>query len=193
MSGTRLVDEILKKSSTTPERPIREKYYTTLHNRDVTSEEFYLVARFIVALIDVIVPKNKIPLLLDIGTHDLRLPVWRKTGGGWVLANYEIFTKEAYGLPVPMMRAISRKLSLGENQILNALHSLSMIGVDIITNPMEGPRRYRQNLNGILVNPVDGQPLSTTQVQNIEGFKLDKKRIQQWVHKELQKRGNNRT
>lgn len=188
MSQDRIVDMILAMPSTAPRKPIKEKHYTTLHKRGATNEEFYIVARFIFALMHIKVPKYKIPLLLDIGTKDLRLPVWRKTGSGWQLAEYKVFSKEAYGLPVPMMRAISRKLSIGENHILEALHSLSMISVDMFISAVEGPRHYRQVFGGRLVNPIDCQPLNYQPVQNITGFILDKKRVQEWIQKELKKR-----
>jgi hypothetical protein len=86
------------------------------------------------------------------------------------------------------MRAISRKLSLGENLILGALHSLSMISVEIYTSATEGPRRYRQKFGGSLVNPTDCQPLSYEPMQNVNGFILDKKRVVEWIQKDLKKR-----
>lgn len=189
MSDKSLTDEILSMPVTAPRCQIKEKHYTTLHKREVTKEEFYIVARFIFALTHVIVPLYKMPLLLDIGITDLRLPVWRKTGDGWKLADYQVFSKEAFGLPVPMMRAISRKLSIGENLILDALHSLSMISVDMLTSATEGPRRYRQTFGGKFVNPSDCQPLSVKPIQNVEGFVLDKQRVQERIKKDLQKRG----
>jgi hypothetical protein len=195
MSDERLVDFIRSLPESTPvQNNIKQRRFTTMHNRGVTPGEFYIAARFTVALIGVIVPEYKFPLLLDLGTKDIRLPVWYKDGSnGWQLADYKTFSKEAFGLPVAMMRAISRKMSIGENQILSALHSLSMISVDVLTNAKEGPRHYRQTFSGRLVNPVDGQAFNLKPVQNVEGFILDKKRVNEWIQKELQKRGQCRS
>lgn len=194
MSDERLVDFILSLPEPAPvQQNIKQKRFTTLHNRGVSNGELYIAARFTVALTKVIVPEYKIPLLLDLGTQNIRLPVWHKDGSGWHLADYETFSREAFGLPVAMMRAISRKLNIGENDILSALHTLSMVTVDVLTNAKEGPRQYRQTFGGRLVNPVDGQPLSLKPVQNVEGFMLDKKRVNEWIQKELQKRGQCRS
>lgn len=188
MTETRIADEILKKPTPTQRPAIKEKHYRTLHKRDVTLEEYFVVARFAFALTRVTVPgAYRIPQVLDLGNRDLHLPEWYKTGEGWKVDNYKARNKEALGIPVAMMRAISRKLGISESMILKALHSLSMISVDLYTIA-EGPRRYRQLFSGKLINPVDGNPLNFAPFKDVEGFVLDKKRVNEWIKKDLKKR-----
>jgi hypothetical protein len=185
--GHTLVEGILKQPPVHQGTILKEKRYTTLHNRGATDSEFYIVARFIHGLTHVIAPEYKIPLVLDLGRRELRLPVWSKDGEGWHRAGYEFFREEALGIMVPMMRAIERYTGIAESSTLNSLHSFSMVAVApcLIAGT---PRQYRQPMSGRLINPADGRPLNYKQVENVQGFILVKKRVVEWVEKERKKR-----
>jgi hypothetical protein len=195
--GYEFVDDLLR--LTTPEKPevVKRKNIghrrTTLHRRDVEHMDFYVVARFIHALIKVRVEVKvdektslRIPQVLEVGVVEMCLPVWHKTGEGWQFSEYKTFAREGLGLTVAMMRAIVNYLGIRESAIVNALQSLSMISSSI--GPDGEKRQYRQMCIGNLINPSDGQRLSFPEME-LEGFILDRKRVQEWIDKDLQKRG----
>lgn len=208
MTEERLVDVIpgLPKP-TEPEKKkpknIFRQQAPTLHRRDVSYREFYVVARFIQALMTVKVAvtiasttdspvKTRLPLVADLGLQGLNLPVWRKVGTEWQLTGYKYFEKEAIAVAVPMMRCIVRYLGIKESAIISFLYNLSMIPV-VVPTGKEGQRYLRQPFRGKLINPRDGQPLNVSPetivgLDTMSAFILDKQRVNEWIRKELQKR-----
>lgn len=207
MTEKRLVDEILglpKPAEPEKRKPknIYRQQAPTLHRRDVPHIDFFVVARFVHALITVKAAvmvragqddpvETRLPLVTDMGKQVLHLPVWRKVGSEWQQAGYQYFEREGMAVAVPMMHGVVRYLGIRESAIINALFSLSMISVEMVTG-IEGKRFFRQQFRGRLINPRDGQPLSvpldSIDVGTMSAFILDKQRVNEWIKKELQKR-----
>lgn len=187
--GYGFVDELLRMPPVHQGTVVKERHRTTLHNRSVTKEELYIVARFIHGLTRVVVPKYQIPRVLELGVVVLRLPIWSKEGDGWHHAGYEFFKREALGVTVEMMRAIERYTGITESSMLAALHSLSMIAV---LQPLvdETPRQYRHRVSGNLINPSDGTSMLWDPVDDAMCFVLDKKRVFEWIKKEKEKKAH---
>ena len=187
---------------TKKERKIFRQQSPTLHRRDVTHVDFFVMARFIHALITVKAAvevgtgqnspvTTRMPLVTDMGKQILNLPVWRKTGAIWQQEGYKPFEKDAIAIAVPMMHAIVRYLGIRESAIVNALFNFSMISVDMLTGN-EGKRSFRQRFRGKLINPRDGQPLNIqcetiVGIETMSAFILEKKRVNEWIQKNLQK------
>lgn len=208
MTEERLVDVILGlPKPAEPEQARRRNIFRrqapTLHRRDVSHLDFYVVARFIHALMTVKAAvavvngtgspvRTRLPLVADLGRQELNLPVWRKVGNDWQAAGYQLFEKEALALAVPMMHCIVRYLGVKESAIIGALYNLSMIAVAISAHS-DGQRYFRQRFRGRLINPRDGQPVNVQPetivgVETMSAFILDKSRVNEWIRKELQKR-----
>jgi hypothetical protein len=100
---------------------------TTIHRRDIRSEEFTLLARFCWALQHLDGWNCKIPYVL--GRVEMRLPVWQASGLGWRLNKYKNFTRDALGIEVSDFRRICRYLQVGESEMIKTLYRLSMLSV----------------------------------------------------------------
>lgn len=114
---------------------------STIHRRDITSDELRIVADFTRA-IQILSVSNK-RLVWDLGEVKMILPVWNLAYAGWRLANYKQFGKKAIGILVPDFRRICRYIRVSESQMINTLYRMSMISL-VPGQTISGKLKFKQ-------------------------------------------------
>jgi hypothetical protein len=118
----------------------------TTHRKDITTEDFKLLAQFSAALHNVRTPWCD-TVVCQLGVVLMLLPVWHRTGDGWVLAAYKEYEREAIGIAKPDMRIVCNYLNISQPTLLNMLYRLSMLGVVPGTSVFDKPR-FRMPFTG---------------------------------------------
>ena len=123
----------------------------TLHRRDISSGEFYLLSRFCWVLQNVEDRNEKIPYVL--GEVVMRLPIWKNTYSGWRLSRYRDFQQQAFGIEVSDFRRICRYLNVSESEMVRTLYRLSMLSVVYEQTEHEIPR-FKMKFLGVKIGWV---------------------------------------
>lgn len=142
----------------------------TLHRRDISRDELYLLARFCHALQTIERDNGRLPWHL--GLVEIWLPVWYQLGKGWEIAAYKPFKKEAIGLEVWAFRLVCRYLCVKEAVLVRTLYRLSILAVIPRLNFNDRPK-FRMDFFG--------QPISLVgcaEPSHEFGFVLERRRCE---------------
>jgi hypothetical protein len=142
----------------------------TIHRKDIGMADFTLLAQFSGALRKVRTPFGD-PVVCQLGTIIMMLPVWYRTGEGWVLAGYKEFNREAIGIAKADMRSVCNYLNVREPRLIDTLYRLSMLGVVPGATPHAKPR-FRMPFAGTYLS--DPPFISSAN----EGFIIEKRRVE---------------
>ena len=187
----RLSDELAKAKQEQFLDKIKRCPSGTLHRRDLASCDFGVLVSFIRAL-TFIRPVTRIVMIdgeervveihrtIDVGKQELRLPLWYKANGQWQEAGFKIYEKEAILVPLSIMRRIAKYMSIKESAIIRTLFKFSMISSFILHQNNQLLYRYRYSWK---TSDIDFERIEVV----IEGFMLDKERVDQWTTKVLNK------
>lgn len=142
----------------------------TLHRKDITHDEFSLLARFSRSLQVVEGSNGRLPWL--VGEVEMWLPVWHQSRGSWQLSTYKPFIREALGLEVWAFRKICRYLCVKEADLIRTLYRLSMLAVVPGQRPFEPPK-FRMYFHGEPISYPGCAPMT-----EIFGFLIERRRAE---------------
>lgn len=143
---------------------------STIHRKDITGGEMYLLARFSHAL-DTLSDEVGNSLVWEIGACEVWLPVWYLSAGGWQLSNYKKFTKEIIGIQKHDMRRIARYMRVRECELVKLLFRFSILAV-VAERSTSAKPRFRMSFYGVKSSWGGGAPTSLIK----DAFVLEKRR-----------------
>lgn len=142
---------------------------SSIHRRDISRDDIYVLARFCRAL-DMVQGCGGVPIVWELGTLEIWLPVWYQSGLGWQISRYKPFVKEAIGIEKGDMRRICRYLGIREPVLLHLLFKFSMLAVVPGTSLLKP--KFRLPFDGVPLGMVGAGPSSRIE----EGFVLERRR-----------------
>jgi hypothetical protein len=143
----------------------------TLHRKDITWDEFDLLARFCYAINKIRGHNGRLHYLL--GNIEIWLPVWSIARSGWILSQYKPFKREAIGLETCDFRLICRYLRVKEAFLVNTLFRLSMLAV-VPKQSISTPRMHRMEFLGV---PIDQEMWAPREFDCV-GFIIERRRAE---------------
>lgn len=141
---------------------------TTVHRKDISAQDFNLLARFCTAL-QTLQGLNGL-LAWCLGEVTMLLPVWYKSGNTWRLSHYKEFQREAIGIETADFRLVCRYIECRESVMIDILFRMSILAV-VPGQRMLEKKRFRQEFIGTPVSRV-GSVAPTSCI----GFVLEKRR-----------------
>lgn len=143
---------------------------SSIHRRDITREDIYVLARFCHALTKVESLGGGYSVVWEVGTIEMWLPVWYQSGMGWQISRYKQFVKKAVAIEKGDMRRICSYLGIREPVLLRLLFKFSMLAV-VPGSSLFQPR-FRMPFYGIPIDMIGAGPFSRVE----EGLILEKRR-----------------
>ena len=147
---------------------------SSMHRKDITSDDFRLLAQFCIALKKLSSHQQEPgACFYELGLHDLYLPIWHKFATTWTIKCYKKYRIEAIGVETVDFRNIARYVGVKESRLVDVLFRLSMLGIVPESHIGRIRPKFRMLFEGTRLLS-DGTP--RCYVFGHEGFVIEKRR-----------------
>ena len=142
----------------------------TVHRKDMTSQDFNLLARFCFAITSRHGFWGQLPF--ELGIVPMRVPVWARDGGLWKLASFKNVNQEALGIATCDFRRTCNYLQVKESSMVKTLFKFSILGVVPDQRPYQ-KLKFRQPFTGVEIDAI----VLDDRIDG-EGFILERRRAE---------------